>query len=169
MEPLPTTNCPVPCEQQPLQEYEQMRGAWLFCWATLEGSAYWRKLGWVWAWGWVAAGPIAATSFAPNSNPLHFTLCASGGAAAFVLLLLLRLYTGWSYIDNRLSCQSVSYEESGWYDGQTWEKPPEVLVRDRLVADYQVRPLLKRLRATLAVLLSIAAIAGAAWVLVPLP
>ena len=28
---------------------------------------------------------------------------------------------------------TVPYEESGWYDGQIWIKPPEILLQDRLI------------------------------------
>jgi hypothetical protein len=35
------------------------------------------------------------------------------------------------------------------YDGQTFVKPPEVLTRDRLLATYEVRPTLAKLRSTL--------------------
>jgi Protein of unknown function (DUF1230). len=44
----------------------------------------------------------------------------------------------------------IVYEESGWYDGQTWEKPPTVLFQEQLVSAYQVEPLLQRLRRSLA-------------------
>jgi len=33
----------------------------------------------------------------------------------------------------------VEYEETGWYDGQVFVKPPEVLARDRLLGSYEVR------------------------------
>lgn len=35
------------------------------------------------------------------------------------------------------------------YDGQVFVKPPEVLTRDRLLASYQVKPVLDKLRQTL--------------------
>lgn len=44
---------------------------------------------------------------------------------------------------------AVEYEETGWYDGQVFVKPPEVLTRDRLLGVYEVRPVIKRLRSTL--------------------
>jgi hypothetical protein len=44
---------------------------------------------------------------------------------------------------------SISYEESGWYDGQTWEKTPNVLIQDTLVAEYQVGPILNRIQLTI--------------------
>ena len=30
---------------------------------------------------------------------------------------------------------TVPYEESGWYDGQIWIKPPEILLQDRYDSD----------------------------------
>ena len=41
--------------------------------------------------------------------------------------------------------ESVDYEESGWYDGQTWEKPLSWREQDLLVARHEVRPILGRL------------------------
>jgi hypothetical protein len=43
----------------------------------------------------------------------------------------------------------VEYEETGWYDGQTWVKTPQVLMRDRLMSNYTVKPALARLKRTL--------------------
>ena len=40
-------------------------------------------------------------------------------------------------------------QETGWYDGQTYVKPPEVLARDRLVGTYEVNPVMNRLRQTM--------------------
>lgn len=63
-------------------------------------------------------------------------------------LLLLRLYLGWFYVRNRLTQETIVYEESGWYDGQIWTKSPEILARDRLIATYEIQPILKRLQQT---------------------
>jgi hypothetical protein len=46
----------------------------------------------------------------------------------------------------------IFYEESGWYDGQTWIKPDEVVTRDRLIVSYSIQPILKRLRISFATL-----------------
>lgn len=43
----------------------------------------------------------------------------------------------------------VPYEETGWYDGQMWVKPPEVLARDRLLGSYKVKPVINLLKQTL--------------------
>ena len=44
---------------------------------------------------------------------------------------------------------TVPYEESGWYDGQVWIKPPEILLQDRLIGTYEIYPGLIRLQITL--------------------
>ncbi|MCL6436854.1 MAG: CGLD27 family protein [Leptolyngbyaceae cyanobacterium HOT.MB2.61] len=156
--------CPVPPEQMPLNEYRELNESWFFRWATLDLFPYLRKLGWVWLWSWAIAGPVAAASFPLTKDPLHFLLMGAGGASLFLSLVLLRLYLGWAYISSRLSDATVFYEESGWYDGQTWSKPLEVLTQDRLVVTYQVQPLLKRLKKTLAILALILLSGGLVWV-----
>jgi Conserved in the green lineage and diatoms 27 len=40
-------------------------------------------------------------------------------------------------------------QETGWYDGERFVKPPEVLARDRLLGTYEVSPVIRRLRKTM--------------------
>lgn len=152
--------CPVPSEQQPLNEYRQLSESWFFRWAMLDLPGYLRKLGWVWLWGWAIAGPIAAASFSPNKHFAQFLLMGTEGASLLLALVVLRLYLGWAYIRSRLSDSAVFYEESGWYDGQIWSKPVEVVTQDRLIVTYQVQPFLKRLKITLGGLLLILMLSG---------
>ncbi|NJL41493.1 MAG: CGLD27 family protein, partial [Leptolyngbyaceae cyanobacterium SM1_4_3] len=65
---------------------------------------------------------------------------------------LLRLYLGWIYGARSPVKGNYLYEESGWYDGQTWTKPEEVLQRDRLIVTYQIQPILQRLKRTFGLL-----------------
>ncbi len=140
--------CPVPTEQQPLNEYQQLKESWFFRWAILEKPEYVKKLAWVWSLSWLIAGPLSAASFAPGKYLGKFILCSAAGASVGVLLALVRLYLGWSYVRSRLLSETVFYEESGWYDGQSWTKPENVLTRDRLIVTYQVQPILQRLQGT---------------------
>ena len=55
----------------------------------------------------------------------------------------------------------MEYEESGWYDGQVWEKPLSWRQQDLLVARHEVRPVLERLRQGL--LLAAAVLLGGTW------
>ena len=60
-----------------------------------------------------------------------------------------------SYVHRRLVSEKVEYEESGWYDGQVWEKPLAWRQQDLLVAQHQVRPVLSRLRQSAAMALAL--------------
>ncbi len=155
--------CPVPAEQLPLNEYEELRQSWYFCWAMLDLASYIQKMVWLWAWSLLVTAPVAAASFAPHKFPAQFLFASAGGSIGVVVLALLRLYLGWAYVSSRLVDTAVVYEESGWYDGQIWEKPAEVLTRDRLVVAYQIQPLLKRMQATFGVLLGSWLLGAIAW------
>ncbi|KAG8642691.1 protein CONSERVED IN THE GREEN LINEAGE AND DIATOMS 27, chloroplastic isoform X3 [Manihot esculenta] len=87
--------------------------------------------------------------FEQRPEPLRFILAAGTGTLLLVSLIVLRIYLGWSYVGDRLLSAVVPYEESGWYDGQMWVKPPEVLARDRLLGSYKVKPVIKLLKQTL--------------------
>lgn len=145
--------CPVPTEQQPINEFQELQESWFFRWGTLAQGGYMMKLACVWGVSWLIAGPLAAASFAPSRYTVKFLLCGAAGAGVFLALILLRLYLGWSYVRDRLLKETIFYEESGWYDGQTWTKPPEILTRDRLIVSYQLQPILKRLKRTFGILI----------------
>jgi hypothetical protein len=59
------------------------------------------------------------------------------------------MLSGWSHVRQRLDSAKIFYEESGWYDGQTWEKPEADLAKDRLLVTYEIKPVLNRLYKTL--------------------
>lgn len=155
--------CPVPPEQLPLNEYQDLQESWFFRWATLESPRYIIKLIWIAIGTWAIAAPIAAASFPLAKHFGQFFLASTAGAILLLFLVLLRLYLGWAYVSSRLMDSNVVYEESGWYDGQVWTKPTEVLTRDRLVATYQIHPLLKRMRQTFAVLTGVLGVEALIW------
>lgn len=155
--------CPVPSEQQPLNEYQELKSSGFFRTCTLDLRDYITKLTWIWGGAWFVAGPVAAASFAPHKFTAQFILCGTAGASVGVVLAVVRLYLGWSYVCERLVSPTIFYEESGWYDGQTWTKPKEVLTRDRLIVTYQVQPILKRLQRTFGGLALLLLAAGVVW------
>ncbi len=148
-----SVSCPVPTEQQPVNEYEQLRTAWLFRDCTASIREYTTRIAWIYGLSWLIAGPLSAASFPPHKFTAQFILSAALGASIGVVLVLVRLYLGWSYVCDRLKSPVIFYEESGWYDGQTWAKPVEVLTRDRLIVTYQIQPILRRLQLTFALML----------------
>lgn len=148
----PTSVCPVPFEQRPINEYKSLEESCFFHWATLDLKGYLTGMARIIGLSLFLMGPVAADSFPPAQYPGHFALMASAGASVLLALVLLRLYLGWSYIRDRLASETVFYEETGWYDGQLWHKPPEEHAKDRLVVTYQIQPVLQRLRRTFGVL-----------------
>lgn len=155
--------CPVPTEQQPIVEYQDMRESWYYSWGTRNLRGYVQPLVVLWLLSWLVVGPVAATSFPPGRALPQFLL--SGGAGAWVLpgLALVQLYIGWQHVGNRLGQQQVPYEESGWYDGQIWVKPDDVLNRDRIIVEYQVQPILSRIRRTLGIMAGFLAVEMLVW------
>lgn len=140
--------CPIPLEQQPQYEYQQLQDAWFFSWLTLEIWPYIRKILWLILGMLLITTPIAAASFPPAEYPGKFVLASLAGSELLSILFLVRLYLGWSYLRDRLFKAKISYEESGWYDGQVWEKPQGMLDRDRLIVAYEIQPILGRLQKT---------------------
>ena len=82
-------------------------------------------------------------------QPAQFALAASAGSLVVLGAVQLRIYAGWSYVGNRLLSAVIEYEETGWYDGQLFVKPPKVLARDRLLGNYEVKPVLAKLKGLL--------------------
>ncbi|MGF1569029.1 MAG: CGLD27 family protein [Nodosilinea sp.] len=161
-----TQRCPVPADQQPINEYQDVRGSWFYSWGSRDLGGYLKPVVILWLISWVVAGPMAAASFAPAKHPLSFALSAAMGALVLPMLTLLQLYVGWAHVGGRLRQPTVPYEESGWYDGQLWVKPEEISNRDRLIVDYQVQPVLKRIRRTLGVMAALLGLGLMAWPLI---
>ncbi|MBE9222642.1 CGLD27 family protein [Cyanobacterium stanieri LEGE 03274] len=137
--------CPVPVEQQPVNEYQELSQSWFFQWVTLPKTKFFSKLSGVWSLSLLLTAPISSASFPPDEQTFPFLIASALGSGLFVAFVLIRLYLGWKYIGDRLKKTKIVYEESSWYDGQVWEKPLEIYNRDRLIFSYQVEPVLKRL------------------------
>lgn len=143
-------DCVVPREQQPVNEYQLLTEGELFPWATDDIWKYVFRLTAIGVISTVVVGwPVSAGSINAAQEPFKCAVGALCGGVGAVTLCVVRLYLGWAYVGNRLFSATVEYEESGWYDGEIWVKPPEVLARDRLLAYYKVKPALRRLKATL--------------------
>lgn len=158
--------CPVPFEQQPLNEYQELTESWFFRWVTFSKLKYSGKLLGVWLTSLLIVAPIAAASFPPSKNTFDFILSSIVGSGLFVAVALLRLYLGWSYIGDRLNQETIIYEQSGWYDGEEWEKPIEILTRDRLIFTYQVKPILERLKKSGLILLGLISMFSLIFILI---
>ena len=155
--------CPVPVEQIPIKQYEGMSESWFYSWGDRDLKGYLIPIVFLWLSSWLVVGPMAAVSFAPDRATGQFLLSGTLGALILPTLILIQLYIGWRHVCDRLVQKSVFYEESGWYDGQMWEKPEEVYNRDRLIADYQVKPSMHRMQKTFAVIMGIVSFCLVTW------
>jgi hypothetical protein len=141
--------CPVPQEQQPLNEYIELKEAFFYRWAQLTRSQYVRVLALMWLGFVVLFSPVAMSIESPSRHLWQFICVASIGGAVGLILPVLLLLSGWSHVKQRLDSPKIFYEESGWYDGQTWEKPEADLAKDRLLVAYEIKPVMTRLQKTL--------------------
>ena len=138
-------SCPVPPEQRPLEEFRQLCQSWFFSWPTEQPSSLSRWLISSWVLMLPVCTLVASGSWTLKQDPPRLVAAGSVAALVLPLLLLVRQWLGWTYVMQRLLRETVDYEESGWYDGQTWEKPLSWRERDLLVARHEVRPILGRL------------------------
>ena len=155
--------CPVPAEQVPIREYEEMRASWFYSWATKNLRGYLTPIIVLWLLSWSVAAPVAAVSFSPTRQLPQFLISGSVGCLVLPLLALLQLYVGWRHVGDRLRQPEVPYEESGWYDGQVWVKPEDIANRDRLIVDYQVSPIVTRLQKTFGIMAGLTLLSAVVW------
>ncbi|KAG2496446.1 hypothetical protein HYH03_005670 [Edaphochlamys debaryana] len=140
----------VPKDQRPVNQLTELKNDPLYSWGSLELADYVKRLWGVYAFFFAfVGGPIAYQTFEPTQQPIEWFLSGTTGALLVVAVVVIRIYLGWSYVGDRLLSAAVPYEETGWYDGEMFVKPPEVLMRDRLLGTYEVRPVLAKLRTTL--------------------
>ncbi len=134
--------CPVPLNQRPLNEFNNIRDSWIISWPLQERSFFYRNL----LYSWIIFMPISLTvSYGSNylkNNIIDLTFISVTASLIFPILLLFRQWLSWIYIYKRLNSENIEYEESGWYDGQIWEKPVDWRAQDLLIAQHQVRPIL---------------------------
>ncbi len=147
--------CPVPLNQRPLNEFNSIKDSWIISWPFLERCTFYRKL----TYSWLLIIPISLTiSYGSDylkNNTFELTFISFTSSLAFPLLLLVRQWLSWIYIYKRLNSENIEYEESGWYDGQVWEKPIDWRAKDLLIAQHQIKPILNHLEVIIILLISV--------------
>ncbi|KAF7127299.1 hypothetical protein RHSIM_Rhsim11G0044300 [Rhododendron simsii] len=113
----PETECPVPLEQQPVNEYQSLSTSFPFNWAAADIVEYCSRLLAVGSSFAVFVGlPVAwLGSVGPQSEPLKPALAAVSSGLFVVTLAVVRMYLGWI-----LTVSVAADEETGWYDGQVY-------------------------------------------------
>ena len=90
--------CPVPPEQRPLREYEQLLESWFFVWPAHTLGGLLRPL----VTSWLLLLPltvlVASGSWVMRHHPLQLVLAGMVAAVALPMLLLVRQWLGWNSI-----------------------------------------------------------------------
>ena len=138
------SKCPVPKEQQHTNEFIELSKSKIFSWPKTKKSLIFSLIKF-WVGAFVLFLVISSGSVYFKTSLLKYILLSFFSSLSIPLLISIRLYLGWNHIFNRLISEKVEYEESGWYDGQVWEKPLVLKEKESLIATIEVKPILKNL------------------------
>ena len=147
------SKCPVPKEQQPTNEFLELSNSKVFALAKTS-----KKFSIILISTWLVAFLIfliissGSTYF--HTYVLRYIFLSFFGSLSLPLLITIRLFLGWNHIYKRLNAEIIEYEESGWYDGQIWNKPIELKEKENLIASLEVKPILKNLTQVTSVIIS---------------
>ena len=139
----------VPVAQRPINEYLDVTNQPFFTWArdSQTNSDLLLRFGLFYSIMFTTiCYPISGATFTQDGYVLHKLASSNVGAIFVTMLLLLRVYTGYDYIGQRLQSKYIEYEETGWYDGDVEIKTKTELLRDRMLYSSQVQPIVERLR-----------------------
>ncbi|MDJ0635259.1 MAG: CGLD27 family protein [Xenococcaceae cyanobacterium MO_188.B29] len=144
---------PVPSEQLPVNEYQDLKESKFFRWAVLDRPKYAAKLLAVWISSLLVSLFIFTAQSLPYDIALSDFLWSGIVAKTIVLLCLCQLYLSWHEIYSLLIDKKIIYKFARNSRTMMWQKPPSMLMRDRLIGRFQVRPILKRIKQTIFLLL----------------
>nr|QUE28521.1 Ycf36 [Porphyrostromium boryanum] len=151
---LSRKSCPVPFEQQPLEEYNSLILSSFFSLPAKKSKFY---FSFIFLFSILSTLVVNLICFPGNFlfdlEPITcLIICIISDIIA--LLVVSRLYFSWSYVSKRLLSATVFYEESGWYDGQIWVKTTDMLIQDRLIAMNISIPLINRIKVSVLLFLT---------------
>jgi len=138
------SKCPVPKEQQPTNEFIELSKSIIFSWPKTKKSLTFVLIKF-WIGAFVLFLIISSGSVYFKTSLIKYILLSLFSSLSIPFLISIRLYLGWNHVFKRLTSEIVEYEESGWYDGQVWEKPLVLKEKESLIASIEVKPILKNL------------------------
>ena len=149
------SRCPVPKEQQPTNEFIELSRSKIFSWPKTKKSLI-IVLVKFWAATFLLFILISSGSTFFKTSLNEYIFLSFFSSLSIPLLISIRLYLGWNHIFKRLTSEKVEYEETGWYDGQTWVKPISLKEKESLIASIEVKPILKNIIQISSIILIIA-------------
>lgn len=144
-----TNPCPVPKHQRPLSEFNELKNTFGFSWTLKAPFSFFKTILIFFVSVLVIVSILVCSSFKWQLYYKESILWIIFTSFFVVTLWIGRVYFAWMYIYDRLMNATITYEESGWYDGQTWVKTNDILIQDRLIGVYEVFPILHKLKLVL--------------------
>ena len=148
------SKCPVPKEQQPTNEFLELSNSIIFA-SAKTNKKFSVLLISTWFVAFLIFLVISSGSSYFSNYLLKYIFLSFFGSLLVPFLITIRLLLGWSYIYKRLTSEIIEYEESGWYDFQTWSKPIALLEKETLIASIEVKPILKNLTQITSIIISL--------------
>ena len=149
------SECPVPKEQQPTNEFIELSSSKFFSWPKSKKS-FCIVLIKSWIITFILFLIISSGSIYFKTSIFKYTILSLLSSLSIPFLISIRLFIGWDHVFKRLISEKVEYEESGWYDGKTWLKPLNIKERESLIASKEVKPILNNLIQISSIILVIA-------------
>jgi len=143
--------CPIPEDQKPINEYIELKENDFSKLILSPPKNYFLKLVFDFGLFFLLSIPIAFL-FKVTNNFVLFNCFFSINS---ILIIFLINFLRWRQLLNKFRNSRLFYEEGSWYDGQVWEKPLEVIKNDKLLSIQKIKPVLKRIRKTLIILISL--------------
>ncbi len=135
--------CPVPNNQIPLEEFKELSNGFFF---SLADKSY---LNIIIVIIFITSFPIFSFLLKDGlylgQTPANQRITCLIFSLIIPMLIITRLLLGWKYINKRLTSSTIEYEESGWQDGQKWEKPLSWITQDQLISQHEVKPVIEGL------------------------
>ena len=138
------SQCPVPKEQQPTNEFIELSKSKIFSLPKSKRSLILLLIKF-WIVTFLLFLIISSGSVYFKTSLIKYVFLSFFSSLAIPLLISIRLYLGWNHVFKRLISEKVEYEESGWYDGQIWMKPIKLKEKESLIASVEVKPILRNL------------------------
>jgi hypothetical protein len=143
--------CPVPDDQKPINEFIQLKENNFSKLIFSSKKNYFSKLLLDFGFFFVFS-TIITFLFKLNNNLIVFNTFFS---INILITIFLINFLRWTQLLNKFRNSRLFYEEGSWYDGQIWEKPLEVIKNDKLITIQKLKPILKRIKKTLSILIFI--------------
>jgi len=141
-EPQPFNQPKVPTDQQPVLELRELRAEPFFDWAELAWPMLRQRLLLLYAGAFAFSLPIALSTYGSLAELPLALLGSSVGASGVTFAFVLRLRIGWSYVSGRLRDSTVYYERN--QRGYEVKKDESVRARDKLIDEFEVQPMLRK-------------------------